>query len=65
MSGFLAFLVPLVMVVLVVILALGITTLLRGGPDRRFSNKLMQLRVVVQGVALVLLLLTLYFAGRT
>lgn len=65
MSGFLAFLVPLVFVALVVILVLGITTLLRGGPDRRFSNKLMQLRVVVQAVALVLLLLTLYFAGRT
>lgn len=64
MSGLLAFLVPIVFVALVVILVLGITTLLRGGSDRRFSNKLMQLRVVVQAVALVLLLLTLYFAGR-
>ncbi|PWR22417.1 twin transmembrane helix small protein [Zavarzinia compransoris] len=64
MSALLSFLVPLAFVALIVILVLGVLTLLRGGADRRFSNKLMQLRVFVQGIALVLLLLTLYLAGK-
>lgn len=64
MSGLLSFLIPLAFVALVVILVMGVLTLLRGGEDRRFSNKLMQLRVFVQGIALILLLLALYLAGK-
>lgn len=64
MSGLLSFFIPLAFVALVVILVLGVLTLLRGGPDRRFSNKLMQLRVVVQGIALILLLIALWLMDR-
>ncbi|MDD3444679.1 MAG: twin transmembrane helix small protein [Zavarzinia sp.] len=64
MSGLLSFLIPLAFVALVVILIMGVLTLLRGGPDRRFSNKLMQMRVLVQGIALILLLIALWAMGR-
>jgi hypothetical protein len=44
------------------VLGLGITSMLRGGDPRR-SNKLMQARVVMQGLALLLLAI-LMLLGR-
>ncbi|MFA5122617.1 twin transmembrane helix small protein [Zavarzinia sp.] len=64
MSGLLSFVIPVVMVALLVVLGMGIVVLVKGGPDRRFSNKLMQMRVLVQAVALALLMLALYLSGR-
>jgi len=52
-----------VMVAVVVVLIRGLMNLLRGGSGNT-SNKLMQMRVILQFVALVLILLGAYFAGR-
>ncbi len=43
------------------VLFIGIISMLRGGDfNKRWSNKLMRARVVLQGVAIVLILLTAY-----
>ena len=52
-----------VMVAVVVVLIRGLMNLLRGGSGNT-SNKLMQMRVILQFVALVLILRGAYFAGR-
>ena len=53
----------LVMVAVVVVLIRGLVNMLRGGSGST-SNKLMQARVLLQFIALVLILLALYVAGR-
>jgi Hypoxia induced protein conserved region len=53
----------LVMVAVVVVLIRGLVNMLRGGPGST-SNKLMQMRVLLQFIALVLILLGAYVAGR-
>lgn len=54
----------LVMVAVVVVLVRGLANMLRGGSGST-SNKLMQMRVLLQFIALVLILLGAYFAGRS
>ena len=45
-----------------IVLILGIGTLFKGGEaSKKYSNKLMQLRVLLQFVAIVLLILFAYF----
>ena len=45
-----------------IVLILGIGTLFKGGDaSKKYSNKLMQLRVLLQFVAIVLLILFAYF----
>jgi hypothetical protein len=46
-------LIPLVMIATVVVLGFGVVQMIRGGNPRR-SNKLMQSRVLLQGIALLL-----------
>ncbi len=53
----------LVMCAVVIVLIRGLINLVRGGSGNT-SNKLMQMRVMLQFVALVLLLLGAYVAGR-
>jgi hypothetical protein len=53
----------LVMVAVVVVLIRGLVNMLRGGSGST-SNKLMQMRVLLQFVALALILLAAYVAGR-
>jgi hypothetical protein len=53
----------LVMVAVVVVLIRGLANMLRGGSGNT-SNKLMQARVLLQFIALVLILLGAYAAGR-
>lgn len=53
----------LIMVAVVVVLIRGLANMLRGGSGAT-SNKLMQARVVLQFIAVVLLLLTVYFYRR-
>jgi Hypoxia induced protein conserved region len=53
----------LVMIAVVVVLIRGLINMLRGGSGNT-SNKLMQARVALQFVALVLILLAAYAAGR-
>jgi hypothetical protein len=54
----------LVMFAVVVVLVRGLINMLRGGSGNT-SNKLMQARVVLQFVALVLILIGAYLAGRS
>ncbi len=44
-----------------VVLILGIRTLFKGDGDKKTSNKLMQLRVLLQFVAIVVLVALAYF----
>lgn len=52
-----------VMIAVVFVLLRGLMNMMRGGSGNT-SNKLMQMRVALQAVALVLILLALYFGGR-
>lgn len=54
----------LVMFAVVVVLVRGLINMLRGGSGNT-SNKLMQARVMLQFVALILILLGAYVAGRS
>jgi Hypoxia induced protein conserved region len=56
MQSVLMFLLPVAMLGTLAILGFGVVQMIRGGNPRR-SNKLMQLRVVFQGVALLLFVL--------
>ena len=50
------------LIVVAVVLILGIGTLLKGGEtSRKYSNKLMQLRVLLQFIAIVVLVSFAYF----
>ncbi len=53
MESLLKVVIPLAMVATLVVLGFGVVQMIRGGDPRR-SNKLMQYRVVLQGVALLL-----------
>ena len=53
----------LVMVAVVIVLVRGLINMMRGGSGVT-SNKLMQMRVVLQAVALVLILLAVYFTRK-
>ena len=62
MTLFVTFLLGLAMLGVLTVLGFGVAAMLRGGNPRR-SNKLMQARVVMQGLAL-LLLASLLLMGR-
>jgi hypothetical protein len=59
MSTVLNILAILVMAAVVIVLIRGLVNMLRGG-DGMTSNKLMQLRVLLQAVALALILIAFY-----
>ena len=44
-----------------VVLILGIKTLFKGNEDKKYSNKLMQLRVLLQFIAIIVLVSLAYF----
>ena len=55
-------LIILALLATIVSLFMGVVTMGRGGEvDKQHSNQLMRARVLFQGVALVLMLLALYF----
>lgn len=61
MNGLLATLIILAMLAVLSVLALGIVSMIKGGAfNDKYGNKLMQARVVLQGVALGLLALAYY-----
>jgi len=64
MSDFLPqYLVPAAIVAVAVVLLLGLVNMMRGGsPDR--SQKLMRLRVLLQFVAIVVIMATIWVMGR-
>jgi hypothetical protein len=62
-SGILVKILSIVLLILVgVVLVLGIGTLLKGGDtSKKYSNKLMQLRVLLQFIAIIVLIVFAYF----
>lgn len=62
MSVFLTVILVLAMIGVLVALGVGVVTMLKGGNPRR-SNKMMQMRVVMQAVALVALALLMMSAA--
>jgi hypothetical protein len=64
MSNFLAFYaVPIAISAVALVLLLGLTNMLRGGSPST-SQKLMRLRVVLQLVAIIVIMVTIWFMGR-
>ena len=57
------YLVPVAVGVVFVILLLGLWNMMRGGAANT-SQRLMRMRVVAQFLAIILILLAVYFAGR-
>ena len=53
----------LVMIAVVIVLIRGLMNMMRGGSGST-SNKLMQARVALQFVALIFIMLALWFSGR-
>ena len=50
------------LIVVVIVLVLGLGTLFKGGEtSKKYSNKLMQLRVLLQFIAIIILVLLAYF----
>lgn len=59
------FLIPIAMIATAIILAIGVYSLARGGAFAKAnSNKLMRLRVIAQAIAVALMMLFLWLAGR-
>ena len=57
-----AYLIPIAVGVVFVVLLIGIYTMFRGGDiDRSWSNKMMRLRVITQFAAILILCAAVYF----
>jgi hypothetical protein len=64
MSQFMShYMVPAAIVVVAIILVLGLVNMMRGGNPNR-SQKLMRLRVLMQFVAIVIIMVTIWAMGR-
>jgi hypothetical protein len=64
MANFLStYIVPLAIAAVAVVLVLGLFNMLRGGPPN-LSQKLMRWRVVLQFVAIIIIMLTVWAMGR-
>jgi len=61
-----SYLIPVALVGVAVVLALGIYALFRGGEfGRSYSNKLMRLRVVMQAIAIAVLVAAFWWRTRS
>jgi hypothetical protein len=64
MSNFMSrYAVPAAIIAVAIVLALGLINMMRGGSPNR-SQKLMQLRVLLQFVAIVVIMATIWVMGR-
>ena len=64
MNEFLMYaLVPVAVAAVAVVLVLGLSNLARGGSPQR-SQKLMRLRVLLQFIAIVVIMFTIWFMAR-
>jgi hypothetical protein len=64
MSDFMShYAVPAAIIAVAVVLVLGLINMMRGGSPNR-SQKLMRLRVLLQFVAIVVIMLTIWAMGR-
>lgn len=65
MSTFLTVLVAIALAATLAVLLTGIFSMARGGEfNRKYSNLLMRWRVALQGCAVLLLVLVMFFSGR-
>ncbi|MBO3762378.1 twin transmembrane helix small protein [Ciceribacter sp. L1K23] len=62
MSTFTSVLAFIVMGLVVVVLVRGLFNMMKGG-DGNLSNKLMQMRILLQAIAVALIMLTLWLTG--
>ena len=51
----------ILLILVALVLILGIKTLFKGNEDKKYSNKLMQLRVLLQFIAIIVLVGLAYF----
>ncbi|HET8544518.1 MAG TPA: twin transmembrane helix small protein [Pseudolabrys sp.] len=64
MSNFMShFLVPAAIVAVAIVLLLGLINMMRGGSPNR-SQKLMRVRVLLQFVAIIVIMATIWALGR-
>jgi hypothetical protein len=64
MSGFMShYAVPAAIIAVAVVLALGLINMMRGGSPNR-SQKLMRMRVLLQFVAIIVIMATIWVMGR-
>ena len=63
MGATLYILVPFAIAAVAVVLGFGLVNMMKGGSPQR-SQKLMQLRVLVQAIALLIIMGALYFMGK-
>jgi len=63
MGPVLYFLVPFAIAAVAVVLGFGLVNMMRGGSPQR-SQKLMQLRVLAQAIALLIIMGAIYFLGK-
>ena len=63
MSGFFYNLVPIAIGAVAVVLVLGLVNMMRGGSPQT-SQKLMRLRVLMQFVAIIIIMITIWAMGR-
>jgi hypothetical protein len=64
MSGFMShYAVPIAIGAVAVVLVLGLVNMMRGGSPNR-SQKLMRMRVLLQFVAIVVIMATIWMMGR-
>jgi Hypoxia induced protein conserved region len=62
-NGLVYFVVPIAIGAVALVLLLGLTNMMRGGSPQR-SQKLMRLRVLLQFVAIVIIMITIWAMGR-
>ena len=64
MSDFMShYLVPAAVIAVAIVLVLGLINMMRGGSPNR-SQKLMRLRVLLQFVAIIVIMATIWVMGR-
>ncbi|HEU4661460.1 MAG TPA: twin transmembrane helix small protein [Pseudolabrys sp.] len=64
MSGFMShYMAPIAVAAVAVVLVLGLINMMRGGSPNT-SQKLMRLRVLMQFIAIVIIMLTIWIMGR-
>jgi hypothetical protein len=65
LNSILPFIIITVLIAVLIVLLIGIISMLKGGEfNKRWGNKLMRARVILQGLAVLLILLTAYlFSG--
>jgi hypothetical protein len=64
MSGFMShYAVPAAIIAVAVVLVLGLVNMMRGGSPNR-SQKLMRMRVLLQFIAIIVIMATIWVMGR-